>query len=110
MSRHIYEKLARHLDDLPCGYPATASGVELRILQRLFTAEEARLATVLTVIAEEPRVVARRAGIDVDRAEQMLDGMARKGLILDRVRQGQPTRRGQVAGLPERIEFVLVLP
>jgi ferredoxin len=92
LSRQIYHQLARHLDDLPCGYPATESGVELRILERLFTPEEARLASVLTVIAEEPRVVARRAGISVARAERLLSKMARKGLILDDVRQGQPVR------------------
>ena len=39
----VYHKLARHLDDLPGGYPATASGVELRILQRLFTPRDAAL-------------------------------------------------------------------
>lgn len=92
MSRNVYQKLARHLDDLPCGYPATASGVEIRILERLFTPEEARLATMLTIIAEEPRVLARRAGIDVARTERMLARMARKGLILDEVRQGKPTK------------------
>ena len=30
VGRDIYRKLARHLDRLPGGYPATASGVELR--------------------------------------------------------------------------------
>ncbi|RTZ98565.1 MAG: 4Fe-4S ferredoxin, partial [Deltaproteobacteria bacterium] len=40
----IYEKLARHLDHLPAGFPATESGVELRILRRLFSEEEAGIA------------------------------------------------------------------
>jgi hypothetical protein len=31
----VYRRLQRHLDELPVGYPATASGVELRILKRL---------------------------------------------------------------------------
>jgi len=51
----IFRKLARHLDRLPGGYPATKSGVELRILKRLFTPEEAELALKLNLIAEEPR-------------------------------------------------------
>ena len=59
----VYPQLAKHLDDLPGGYPATASGVELRILQRLFTPQDAALALKLTVIPEPPRVVARRAGL-----------------------------------------------
>ena len=41
----IYEQLARFLDDLPAGFPRSESGVELRILRRLFTPEEAALAS-----------------------------------------------------------------
>jgi hypothetical protein len=37
----VYLKLAKHLDNLPAGFPATDSGVELRILKRLFTPQEA---------------------------------------------------------------------
>ncbi len=42
MSLDIYRKLAQHLDDLPAGFPSTESGVELRILRRLFTPENGR--------------------------------------------------------------------
>ena len=35
--KDVYKRLAEHLDDLPAGFPATDSGVELRILKRLFT-------------------------------------------------------------------------
>ena len=34
MNQDIYRRLAQHLDDMPAGYPATESGVELRILRR----------------------------------------------------------------------------
>jgi hypothetical protein len=37
MAIDVYEKLAMHLDDLPAGFPRTESGVEIRILRRLFT-------------------------------------------------------------------------
>ena len=37
MEEEIYKKLAKHLDNLPGGFPPTESGVELRILKRLFT-------------------------------------------------------------------------
>ena len=39
----IYEALAAHLDRLPAGFPRTPGGVEMRILRRLFTPEEAKL-------------------------------------------------------------------
>ena len=38
----IYKKLATFLDNLPSGYPGTETGVELRILERLFSAPGGR--------------------------------------------------------------------
>ena len=57
MTDDIYQRLAKHLDKLPGGFPATESGVELRLLRRLFTPEQAELAPYLTLIPEETRVV-----------------------------------------------------
>ena len=82
MERATYQQLARHLDNLPGGFPPTESGVELRILKRLFTPEEAELALHLSLISEEPRVIARRAGISREEAARRLEAMAKKGLIL----------------------------
>lgn len=81
MATDIYQKLAHHLDNLPGGFPSTESGVELRILRRLFTPEEAELALHLTLIAEEARVIARRAKIPVEEAARRLEEMEKKGLI-----------------------------
>jgi electron transport complex protein RnfB len=77
----VYSQLARHLDNLPGGYPPTDSGVELRILQRLFTPQDAALALQLTVIPEMPRVVARRSGLSVADAAERLEAMASRGLV-----------------------------
>lgn len=92
MTTDVYQKLRKYLDDLPGGYPAAETGVELRILKRMFTPEEAWLATHLTLIAEEPRVVARRAKIGKDEAAIRLEEMARKGLLF-RIEEtpGKPT-------------------
>jgi len=87
-----YLLLREHLDQLPGGYPATESGVELRILRRLFTPEEATLAVHLTLLAEEPRVVARRAGLPVAEVAQRLETMAEKGLIYALHVEGRPPR------------------
>jgi Fe-S-cluster-containing hydrogenase component 2 len=84
----VYERLAAHLDTTPAGYPRTASGVEIRILRRLFAPEEAELALHLTVIAEEPRVVARRARRPVDVTARQLEAMERKGLVFSQTRAG----------------------
>jgi ferredoxin len=86
----IYEQLARFLDDLPGGYPRTESGVELRILRRLFTPDEAGLALHLTLLAEEARVIAHRARLPVERVRPMLEEMDRKGLIYAEHKPGKP--------------------
>ena len=65
MLETIYKKLSEHLNNLPGGFPPTDSGVEIRILKQLFTEDEAEFALHLTLLPEEPRVVARRAKISV---------------------------------------------
>ena len=61
MSEEVYQRLAHFLNKLPGGFPPTEDGLELRILERLFTPEQAELAMHLTLIAEEAPVIARRA-------------------------------------------------
>ncbi|MCZ7553507.1 MAG: 4Fe-4S binding protein [Anaerolineales bacterium] len=92
MTADVYQRLARHLDQLPGGFPPTQTGVELRILERLFTPAEAELALRLTLIPERAAVVARRAGMDEAQALAMLSEMALKGLILETSRPGRPPR------------------
>jgi NAD-dependent dihydropyrimidine dehydrogenase PreA subunit len=81
MKADIYERLARHLDDLPGGYPRTKSGVELRILRRLFTPEEAELATKVALIPQEAEVIARKADLSSEAAVARLDELSKKRLI-----------------------------
>lgn len=92
MSDALYRVLARHLDALPGGFPATESGVELRILRRLFTPAQARLAVHLTVIPETAPVVARRAGLDPVEALAQLTAMAREGLVFSLEKSGSKSR------------------
>jgi len=90
MEQETYKMLAEHLDNLPGGFPPTESGVELRILKRLFTLEEAELAVHLTLLPEEPRVIARRAGLPPDEVARRLEEMAKRGLILRAEQEGSP--------------------
>jgi Na+-translocating ferredoxin:NAD+ oxidoreductase subunit B len=83
MSEDVYQRLAQHLNHLPAGFAATQSGIELRILRRLFTPEHAEMAMHLTLLPEEPGVIARRAGLPLDQTKTMLAEMAEKGLISD---------------------------
>ena len=89
MSVEVYRKLARRLDAIPNGFPATDSGVELRLLARIFTAEEAALAAEMRLTYEPAADIAIRAGVDPPSAHRTLKGMARKGLILAKKGKGQ---------------------
>jgi Fe-S-cluster-containing hydrogenase component 2 len=86
----VYEKLREHLDSLPAGFPATEDGLELRILRRLFSAEEAELALHVNLKLETAEAVAPRAGLSEDEAAGRLRDMARKGLIFSIETEGRP--------------------
>lgn len=87
----LYRRLQQHLDRMPVGLPATRSGVEIRILKRLFTPEEARIALALSALPEPVHVIARRTRrfLAPDALRLALADMAARGLI-ERV----PHRRG----------------
>lgn len=76
-----YRRLAARLDALPNGFPATPDGVELRLLARLFTPEEAGLAAELRLTLETAAQIAARLGRDPAATRQALKGMALRGLI-----------------------------
>lgn len=91
MSDDVYSRLARHLDDLPGGFPPTESGVEMRILKRLFTPQEAEMAMRLTMSPEPAAAIAERTGLPPDETAALLDGMESKGLIFSvHPRRGDP--------------------
>jgi H+/Na+-translocating ferredoxin:NAD+ oxidoreductase subunit B len=81
MTQDAYERLATYLDSLPGGFPRTESGVEIRILKRLFTEEEAALACHLRMLPEPVERIARRVSLPAEELEKRLYDMSRKGLI-----------------------------
>ncbi len=78
---NVYKRLAERLDALPNGFPATADGIELELLARLFSLEEAACASVLRLTPETPAQLAARLGSDPGTLRRLLKIMAKKGLI-----------------------------
>jgi len=68
---------------MPVPYPATESGVEIRILKRLFTPDEAKLVLCLSAIPETLGAIYRRTrrAMTGEQLGQALDHMADKGCI-----------------------------
>jgi len=85
----VYTKLREFLDGMPTGFPATESGVEISILERVFTPEEAEMATHLRLVAEPAAEIARRCGIPEPEASRLLGRMAKKGLIYPMRKKGE---------------------
>lgn len=88
MSEDVYSRLREFLDAMPGGFPATAGGVEIRILKKLFTPDEAELTLKLKDIPERVSEIAARLGMEEDLLAGKLEEMAQKGIIY-RVRQGE---------------------
>jgi electron transport complex protein RnfB len=89
----VYGRLARRLDAIPNGFPPTASGVELELLARIFSVEEARVVAALRLQPEPVADIAARAGVDEAAAARTLKRVAKKGLIRVRTTDGHYTFR-----------------
>lgn len=83
----IYKKVREKLDELGFGYTATESGVEYKLIEQLFTVEEAEWFVILSYKLETTAQIAAKKGTDIAAAEKMLEQMAKNGLIF-RVRKG----------------------
>jgi ferredoxin len=95
MTDGVYERLAAALDRLPNGFPRTASGVELRILARIYTPEEAALAAELTRDMEAVEEIAARCGLEPRAARKLLIQMTRRGQVW--IERGDGTLRARLA-------------
>jgi Pyruvate/2-oxoacid:ferredoxin oxidoreductase delta subunit len=87
-----YIKLQRHLDKQAVGFPATKSGAEIRILQHIFSPDEAELATCLTYQPESVETIFQRATHLVDspaKLTEQLDRIQKKGGIESRIEGGK---------------------
>lgn len=79
----VYRRLQQDLDRMPVGFPATESGVEIRILEQLFTPEDARITLGLSMLPEPVTAIQKRldAAVDHESLALKLEDMAHRGLI-----------------------------
>ena len=67
----VYVRLQQHLNSQTVGFPATRSGVEIKILKHIFTPAEAEIACCLSYKYETPETILSRAGDRVDLLEKL---------------------------------------
>jgi len=77
----VYTQLAKKLDRMPQGFPATSSGVELKILRKIFDPEDAKTALKLRPVPSTAEEIARRLRRPTEEMQRILDRMAAKGQI-----------------------------
>ncbi len=94
MNDPVYLKLAEVLDSLPNGFPRTESGVELKLLKKVFAPDEAELFCDLKLVKETAAEISRRTGRPLEGLEDKLNDMWWKGQI-----ECDPTGSEKVFGL-----------
>lgn len=81
MSDEAYHKLAKVLDTLPNTFPGTESGVEMKLLKKIFTPEEADLFCDMRLTFETTEQISERTGRPLEGLDEMLITMVSKGQI-----------------------------
>jgi NAD-dependent dihydropyrimidine dehydrogenase PreA subunit len=89
MNEEIYVRLADALDRLPNGFPRTESGVELKILEKIFPPEDANLAASLTGRYDSVETIATRIGQLAEDVTKQLFKMTKRGMVWIEKRDGQ---------------------
>ncbi|MBI5593186.1 MAG: 4Fe-4S binding protein [Deltaproteobacteria bacterium] len=81
MNEDIYLKMARVLDTLPNGFPAAKDGLEIKILKKIFSPEQADLFCDLRLSFETAEQISQRTGRPLDGLEDKLITMGKKGQL-----------------------------
>jgi electron transport complex protein RnfB len=81
MDDAIYKKVAKVLDTLPNGFPATESGVEIKLLKKVFAPEQADLFCDLRLTFETVEEIAQRTGRPLEGLKERLVSMAKSGQL-----------------------------
>lgn len=82
MSEDVYRRLVKVLDTLPNGFPTTESGVEFKILKRIFEPDQAELFCDLRLSFETAEQIAKRTGRPLEGLEKKLTAMWKRGQIM----------------------------
>jgi Pyruvate/2-oxoacid:ferredoxin oxidoreductase delta subunit len=106
MSSKVYKDLQKQLDQYSCGFPTTKSGVEFKILEKLFTEEEAEMYLSLNLKAETPEAVAQRLGREPGPVASILHEMGEKGIVF-RLQKDETVKYGSAPFMLGIYEFQL---
>ena len=82
IAEDLYRRLREFYDRLPGGFPETDTGVEIKILQKMYTPDEAEIVLSMGPMPEPASKIAQRAGKDTSEVLEKLEKMKERGVIL----------------------------
>ena len=86
MADRIYHRLREQMDQYAVGFPNTESGVEFKILEKLFTEEDAEIYLDLSMILETSDDFSARTNRSPEETAVKLESMAKRGLLFRHVK------------------------
>lgn len=86
--KDIYEQLREKIDGYSVGLYPTESGKEIKILQRLFTEEEAKVFLAMDRTLQSAKAIAENLDFDENYTAQLLSNMTQKGLTFPKTKDG----------------------
>jgi Na+-translocating ferredoxin:NAD+ oxidoreductase subunit B len=104
MAEGIFRQLQQRLNMYSLGFPATKSGIEIKILKKLFSEDDADMFMSLTHRLEEPLSIAGRIDKPVGEVTEKLEDMTRRGLLF-RQRKGETVRYAAIPFMMGILEF-----
>ena len=104
MSEDIFRQLQQRLDLYSLGFPATETGIEIKILKKLFNQKDAEMFLNMSPMLEAPESIAQRLGKPVEELAGQLEDMAKRGLLF-RLRKGESVKYGAIPFMHGLIEF-----
>jgi Na+-translocating ferredoxin:NAD+ oxidoreductase subunit B len=82
MMQDVYRRLQEKINGYGPGFPASESGVELKILQIVFTGEDAEFYMKMAQMPETVEMIAGRLSVDAVKTVKQLEHMLNKGTVL----------------------------
>ena len=104
MSNPIFRTLQERLDQYSMGFPKTESGIEIKILEKLFSIEDAGIFLQLTPMLETPDQVAPKIEKSPEETAGILADMAERGLLFS-LKKGDMVRYGAIPFVHGLFEF-----
>jgi len=106
MSENVFRQLRQRLDRYSMGFPATESGVEMKILKFLFSEDDAKMFLALDQRLADPESIASNLNQPVEKVAARLEDMTERGLLF-RLKKGGSVQYAAIPFVHGLFEFQL---